>query len=124
MNAIALKVETLTVHDANGQPYRLADAIFDVEGVKRLVVELAALKTNLAEISSKLVVAESESAALRAALKDTLEILENTPYVNEEIVAECMRGEHTLECHIGGDEGTISALVAIARVALKQEAKL
>ena len=67
----------------------------------------------------------SEAAAydtenkLRSALQTILHGLEDHPLLNEEIVEEVMRGDHTLEIEIGGDEATISAWAAIARKALQ-----
>ena len=42
-----LQIESITVHDANGQPYKLADACFDVEGIRRLCAELDGLRADL-----------------------------------------------------------------------------
>jgi len=42
-----LQIETIQVYDANGQPYQLRDACFDVDGMKRLCAELTALRAQL-----------------------------------------------------------------------------
>jgi hypothetical protein len=59
-----------------------------------------------------------ENRRLREALESILESMEQMPQLNEAIVEEIMRGDHTLECEIGGDEANISSWVAIARMAL------
>lgn len=58
---------------------------------------------------------------LRTALRTLLKSMEQHPLCNPEIVAQNMRGDHTLECEIGGDEANISCWVAIARKALEQD---
>ena len=63
----------------------------------------------------------AEIKRLREALQSILDGLEQMPQLNEEIVEQVMRGDHTLECEIGGDEANISAWVAIARTALDYE---
>ena len=59
-----------------------------------------------------------ENRRLREALESILASMEQMPQLNEAIVEEIMRGDHTLECEIGGDEANISSWVAIARMAL------
>ena len=59
-----------------------------------------------------------ENRRLREALQSILDSMEQMPQLNESIVEEVMRGDHTLECEIGGDEASISAWVAAARMAL------
>jgi hypothetical protein len=65
-----------------------------------------------------------ENRSLREALESILESMEQMPQLNEAIVEEIMRGDHTLECEIGGDEANISSWVAIARMALSPNAEL
>jgi hypothetical protein len=65
-----------------------------------------------------------ENRRLREALQSILESMEQMPQLNEAIVEEIMRGDHTLECEIGGDEANISSWVAIARMALSSNAKV
>jgi hypothetical protein len=50
--------------------------------------------------------------------------MEQMPQLNEAIVEEIMRGDHTLECEIGGDEANISSWVAIARMALSSNDRI
>jgi len=59
-----------------------------------------------------------ENRRLREALKSILESMEQMPQLNESIVEQILRDDHTLECEIGGDEANISSWVAIARMAL------
>ena len=61
---------------------------------------------------------------VREALESILASMEQMPQLNEAIVEEIMRGDHTLECKIGGDEANISSWVAIARMALSPNEKL
>lgn len=59
-----------------------------------------------------------DNQRLRDALQDLLNGMEQMPQFNEEIAEQVMRGDHSLECEIGGDEATISSWVGIARMAL------
>jgi hypothetical protein len=61
---------------------------------------------------------KAENKRLRDALESILDGLEQMPQLNEEIVEQVMRDDHTLECEIGGDEANISSWTAIARMAL------
>ena len=61
---------------------------------------------------------KTENKRLRDALESILDGLEQMPQLNEEIVNQVMRGDHTLECEIGGDEASFSSWTAIARMAL------
>ena len=65
-----------------------------------------------------------ENRRLREALQSILESMEQMPQLNEAIVEEIMRDDHTLECEIGGDEASISSWVAIARMALSSNDKV
>lgn len=62
-----------------------------------------------------------ENKRLREALQSMLDSMEQMPELNEEIVEQVMRGDHTLECEIGGDEANVSSWVAIARMALSSD---
>ena len=61
-----------------------------------------------------------ETKRLRDALQLILGGLERMPELNEAIVEQVMRGDHTLECEVGGWEADVSSWTAIARLALKK----
>jgi hypothetical protein len=66
-----LQIEAITVHDANGQPYQLADACFDIEGIKRLRAELDAGRAKSAALRADNQRLLDELAMLRLRDEDT-----------------------------------------------------